>query len=155
MIPASYDFRVRRGDSETLAVIVKLDDVRSSRREEADFSGVVVSWKIGIFTRTSSSGGGLTVEGGLVSVALDRFATASLPDSCPYALFVDFPSGERETYLTGYLLADTPVLAVVPSVDPDALTPAAVAAVLNLLPKDPPPGSPGQPWDNNGSLSWT
>lgn len=113
MRPARYDWPpLTRGDTETLAVILKEQDLFTLRIRRIDLSepGLVVRWIVkgpgmADLVRTTETGGGLDVDltKSEVSMVLAADATAALPPGCTYAVIVVRDGPTVSTHLVGFM----------------------------------------------------
>ncbi|MCJ2009211.1 hypothetical protein [Methylobacterium sp. J-092] len=110
MEPASYDFAVRRGDTATLGVVLRSQNMLTQQIAALDLEVDAVIWTSagvgGDLVRTTLPGGGLTVDpkSGAVTNALSAAQTQALrpgPRS-PYTVQAQTASGELTTLLAGF-----------------------------------------------------
>ena len=111
--PGSYDFVVRRGDTERLAVILKGQDVFTREMAPIDMTGTVARWRVdlpdGPQEVTSAPGGGLAYDAatGELSWPMAPAFTLAFPGKTPVGHALRLVSAEATTtWLVGTITAE-------------------------------------------------
>jgi len=110
MEPASFDFRLRRGDSFRLAFRLKTRDLRTQVVDALDLDlvsevALILAWTGGTLTKTIDNG--LSVDTlGVIAWAMTPSETTAIVAGTTYKVRVTFDSGEVKTYLAGKIIAN-------------------------------------------------
>jgi hypothetical protein len=112
MQPATYNFRIRRGDSETLATFLKRREIFSGKVDIVPADGRTVHWAAalpdGALEKTTADGGGLGFDSdtGQISWPMPPDLTARFVGAIPYRLWVVFSDGTIQTWLVGTITGE-------------------------------------------------
>jgi hypothetical protein len=107
MIPGRYNFLIRKGNTETIGVVLKERDLRTNVVKRIDLTGATVTWKIaGLTDKTGSAGLTIDLATSHISADLSTTETNTIANGAAYSLTVVFPSTKVKTYLVGTITVD-------------------------------------------------